>query len=406
MTQVQLLNFLYQYGFLYPTPSNLSYWWNFGSLAGLALVLQVITGVLLTFWYVGQIDLAFASVEFIMREVNNGWLLRYLHANGASLFFIVVYLHMGRNIFFNSYSYPRAKLWVTGVIIFVLMILIAFLGYVLPWGQMSYWAATVITSLLSVIPVIGLQVLVFVWGGISIDQPTLTRVYGLHYLLPFVLIGLVVVHLILLHEHGSTNAFGMESLDVLSFHPYFTYKDILGVLVTLVLYCLVTFQYPNMLSHSDNYMLADAGVTPTHIVPEWYFLPFYAILRSVPNKAGGVVLLAGAILVLLLLPFFVFSLQRSGLFRPLFKYSFMFLVFIWFILGWSGGNPIEIPYYQICQVITFCYFFYFLGFLPLVHWLEVWVYLGSVVEEERVRNEAGLFFAELDWNLGVIRGRK
>jgi len=370
----QLLSFIYQYGLLYPTPSNLTYFWNFGSLAGLALGLQIVTGIVLTFWYVGSVNLAFYSVEFIMREVNFGWLIRYLHANGASFFFVVVYLHMGRGLFFGSYTYPREKLWMSGVIIFLVMIITAFLGYVLPWGQMSYWAATVITSLLSVLPWIGMPLLFYVWGGISIDQPTLTRVYGLHYLLPFVLLGLVILHILLLHENGSNNSLGMEKLDLISFHPYYTYKDLLGVLVSLFFFLWITFQYPNVLSHSDNYMLADPGVTPTHIVPEWYFLPFYAILRSVPNKAGGVCLLIGAILCILLLPLFVSPIQRSGLFRPFFKPSFIAFGFICLFLGWSGGNPIETPYYELCQLVTIFYFSYFLVFLPGLDFLEEYFY--------------------------------
>jgi quinol-cytochrome oxidoreductase complex cytochrome b subunit len=373
-----IISAIYEYGFLYPTPINLTYYWNFGSLAGFSLVLQIITGLSLTFWYVGSVDLAFNSVEFLMREVNNGWLIRYLHSNGASLFFVVVYLHMGRSLFYGSYAYPREKLWMSGVVIFLLMIITAFLGYVLPWGQMSYWAATVITSLLSVLPLIGLQLLFFVWGGISIDQPTLTRVYGLHYLLPFVLVALVVLHIILLHETGSNNALGIARIDVVSFHPYFTYKDLLGFLVTLMGYLLITVQYPNMLSHSDNYILANPGVTPTHIVPEWYFLPFYAILRSVPSKSGGVLLLIGAILTLLLIPFFIIPIQRSGLFRPLFQNSFLVFVYIWFFLGWSGGNPIETPYYELCQLATFLYFFYLLIFLPVISYIENFLYFKAV----------------------------
>lgn len=376
----KILALVHKLGLLYPTPSTITYFWNFGSLAGMALVIQILTGLALTFWYIGSAELAFASVEFIMREVNGGWLIRYMHSNGASLFFVVVYLHIGRNLFFGSYTYPREKLWISGVIIFLVMIITAFFGYVLPWGQMSYWAATVITSLLSVIPFIGEQVLFFVWGGISIDQPTLTRVYGLHYLLPFVLLGLVILHIILLHEHGSNNGSGMPKIDILPFHPYFTYKDLLGCLVTLWVYFYFVFKCPNWLSHSDNYILADPGVTPTHIVPEWYFLPFYAILRSVPSKAGGVFLLIGAIVTLLILPFLVKPIQKSGLFRPLFQNPFKVFVWVWFFLGWSGGNPIETPFYEMCQIATLSYFFYFLVLLPLITYFENFVYhsIGTI----------------------------
>ena len=372
-----LLSAVHRAAFLYPTPTNLSYYWNFGSLAGLALLLQVLTGLALTFWYVGSVDLAFSSVEFLMREVNGGWLLRYLHANGASLFFVVVYLHVGRGLYFGSYMFPRERLWMSGVLLLLLMILTAFLGYVLPWGQMSYWAATVITSLLSVIPVVGEPLLQFVWGGISIDQPTLTRVYGLHYLLPFVLIALAGLHVVLLHGHGSNNASGMEKLDTIPFHPYFTYKDLVGVLVALLGYAYVVFRLPNALSHADNYVLADPGVTPTHIVPEWYFLPFYAILRSVPSKTVGVLLLLGAILTLFVLPFLTSPLQRSGNFRPLLRKGLAWFFMLWFVLGWSGGNPIETPYYEVCQAATLLYFGFFFVYLPLVNRVEQDLYFEA-----------------------------
>lgn len=374
----------YLYGLLYQTPINLSYLWNFGSLAGLFLFIQIFTGLALTFWYVNSVESAFFSVEFIMREVNNGWLLRYMHANGASFFFIVVYFHIGRNLYFSSFVYPREKLWVSGVLIFLLMIIIAFLGYVLPWGQMSYWAATVITSLLSVVPFVGKNLLFFVWGGISIDQPTLTRVYGLHFFLPFVLLGLVILHIIFLHEHGSTNIGGLFRLDLVFFHPYFTYKDFLGFNVAVYLFLFIVCRYPNLLSHTDNYILANPGVTPTHIVPEWYFLPFYAILRSVPSKAGGVLLLLGAIFTLFVLPYFVKPLQQSGFFRPFFNEMFDSFIYVWFILGWSGGNPIETPFYEICQLATFCYFFYFLVYLTIVVYLENLIYIYQYITNKYI----------------------
>lgn len=370
LSSISILNFVYKLALLYPTPIILSYLWNFGSLAGVALGVQLVTGIGLSFWYIPSVDLAFASVEFIMREVSGGWWLRYLHANGASLFFVVVYLHMARGLFYGSYTKPREKVWYSGVVIFVLMILTAFLGYVLPWGQMSYWAATVITSLLSVIPKVGNDLLIYVWGGISIDQPTLTRVYGLHFLLPFVLIGLVALHIMFLHEHGSNNPLGIEGVGGISFHPYYTYKDLLGVVVALFFYLFVVINLPNVLSHSDNYILADPGVTPTHIVPEWYFLPFYGILRSIPDKAGGVALLIAALVVLLFLPIFSKPPVRSGMFRPIFRYGFEVFVVVWLILGWSGGNPIESPFYEICQLATFLYFFFFLFFNPIVVWTE------------------------------------
>jgi quinol-cytochrome oxidoreductase complex cytochrome b subunit len=373
--QQELVSLLYKLVLLYPTPVNLTYLWNFGSLAGIALVIQVATGILLALWYIGSVDVAFASVEFIMREVNNGWFFRYLHANGASLFFVVVYIHITRGLFYGSYTHPREKVWYTGVIIFLMMIITAFLGYVLPWGQMSYWAATVITSLLSVVPFVGEKLLFFVWGGISIDQPTLTRVYGLHYLLPFILIALVGLHIIFLHEHGSNNYLGVRCLDFVSFHPYYSYKDLLGLMVALFFYLFVVINFPNAASHSDNYILADPGVTPTHIVPEWYFLPFYGILRSVPSKSGGVVLLISAILALLILPKISKPNIRSGAFRPVFAYGFEIFLLVWLILGWSGGNPIETPFYEICQLATALYFLFFFIFNPLVVELENIIYI-------------------------------
>lgn len=401
LKKTPLLFQIFELLFVYPTPGNISYFWNFGSLAGLALMIQIVTGIGLTFWYVGHVDFAFASVEFIMREVNGGWLLRYMHSNGASLFFVVVYLHIGRNLFFGSYTYPREKLWISGVIIFLVMIITAFLGYVLPWGQMSYWAATVITSLLSVIPLIGEQILFFIWGGISIDQPTLTRVYGLHYLLPFVLLGLVILHIFLLHAHGSNNPAGMRRSDLLPFHPYFSYKDLLGFLVTLWVYFYFVFKCPNYLSHSDNYILADAGVTPTHIVPEWYFLPFYAILRSVPSKAGGVFLLVGAILTILLLPYFLVPMQKSGFFRPLFQRPFKLFVWVWFFLGWSGGNPIETPFYELCQTATFFYFAFFLFVLPIITFVENFLYYKPRLSFLFFQVEGWIFFEK---KLAIVRG--
>jgi len=384
------LNFLsifYRLALLYPTPIALSYLWNFGVLSGVALVIQIITGVGLSFWYIPSVDLAFNSVEFIMREVSGGWWLRYLHANGASLFFVAVYLHIMRGVFYGSYTQPRELVWYTGVLIFLLMILTAFLGYVLPWGQMSYWAATVITSLLSVVPKIGTSLLLYVWGGIAIDQPTLTRVYGLHFLMPFVLVALVVLHIIFLHEHGSNNPLGIFSISSVSFHPYYTYKDLLGVIVAIFMYMLVVINFPNFLSHSDNYILADPGVTPTHIVPEWYFLPFYGILRSVPDKAGGVTLLLLALAVLFALPLLSRPVVRSGVFRPIFCYGFELFVVVCLVLGWSGGNPVESPFYEICQIATVLYFMFFLIFSPFVVWLEERVgflyFFGNLVLIER-----------------------
>jgi len=367
---------LYKMLLLYPTPVNLNYMWNFGSLAMYALMIQIVTGVLLAFWYIPTTELAFWSVEFIMREVNYGWLIRYLHANGASFFFFVVYLHMSRGVYYSSYVYPREHVWLSGSIIFVLMIATAFFGYVLPWGQMSYWAATVISTLISTVPVIGQNLLIFSWGGISIDQPTLTRIYGLHFLLPWVILGLVGIHLVLLHEYGSNNPIGVRLHDNVPFHPYYTYKDITGIIVATFFYLVVVFFLPNYTIHSDNYIMANSEVTPVHIVPEWYFLLFYGILRSVPNKIGGVCLLAGSLFALICLPFISYPLIRSGTFRPVFQPLFWCFGVVCIVLGWSGGNPVTSPYYEICQICALLYFMFFFIFLPLTNFFEFLVYAG------------------------------
>jgi ubiquinol-cytochrome c reductase cytochrome b subunit len=355
----------------YPTPSNINYFWSFGSTAGICLVIQILTGVFLAMHYTPHIDLAFNSVEHIMRDVNNGWLIRYLHANGASMFFIVVYCHIFRGLYFGSYIYPREKLWCSGVIIFLLMMATAFMGYVLPWGQMSFWGATVITNLFSAIPVVGQSIVSWLWGGFSVDNATLNRFFSLHYLLPFLIAGLTIVHLSLLHSDGSNNPLGINSkLDTIPFYPYFYVKDLFAFFIFITFFLFFIFYFPNSLGHSDNYIPANPLVTPPHIVPEWYFLPFYAILRSIPNKLGGVVAMISAILILLLLPFINTSLIRSTRFRPIFSLSYWFLVSDFILLGWIGQKPVESPYIEIGMFATTFYFVYFLILLPLIGLLE------------------------------------
>lgn len=355
----------------YPTPSNINYFWSFGSTAGICLVIQILTGVFLAMHYTPHIDLAFNSVEHIMRDVNNGWLIRYLHANGASMFFIVVYCHIFRGLYFGSYIYPREKLWCSGVIIFLLMMATAFMGYVLPWGQMSFWGATVITNLFSAIPVVGQSIVSWLWGGFSVDNATLNRFFSLHYLLPFLIAGLTIVHLSLLHSDGSNNPLGINSkLDTIPFYPYFYVKDLFAFFIFFTFFLFFIFYFPNSLGHSDNYIPANPLVTPPHIVPEWYFLPFYAILRSIPNKLGGVVAMISAILILLLLPFINTSLIRSTRFRPIFSLSYWFLVSDFILLGWIGQKPVESPYIEIGMFATTFYFVYFLILLPLIGLLE------------------------------------
>lgn len=354
-----------------PLPSNISYFWGFGSLAGLLLVTQLVTGIALAMHYTPHVDLAFISVEHIMRDVNYGWLLRYIHANGASMFFIAVYIHIARGLYYGSYTSPRELLWSAGVIIFFLMMGTAFMGYVLPWGQMSFWAATVITNMLSAIPWIGVDLVQLVWGGFSVDNATLNRFFSLHYLLPFLIAAVVVIHLIALHQHGSNNPLGVGSnIDKVPFHPYFTYKDIFGFFVFGLFFAYFVYFEPNLLGHPDNYIPANPLVTPAHIVPEWYFLPFYAILRSIPSKLGGVIAMVGAILILLVLPFVHTSEVRSSSFRPIAKKVFWFFVADVLLLGWLGGKPVEEPYILIGQIATIFYFSYFVILTPLIGYIE------------------------------------
>lgn len=355
----------------YPNPVNISYLWGYGSLAGVCLIVQIITGIALAMHYTPHVDLAFISVEHIMRDVNYGWLIRYIHANGASMFFIVVYVHLFRGIYYGSYTHPRTLVWAIGVVIVLLMILTAFMGYVLPWGQMSFWAATVITNMVSAVPIVGQEIVLWLWGGFSVDNATLNRFYSFHYLFPFILAALACAHLIALHEHGSGNPLGIVSIyDKIPFHPYFSAKDLLGILLFFMFFASWVFFNPNTLGHPDNYIAANPLVTPTHIVPEWYFLPFYAILRSIPDKLGGVIGMVAAILVMLALPFTNTSNVRSSAFRPIHKKVFWFFVIDAVILGWIGGKPIEDPYLTIGQIATVLYFAYFLVFVPVIGWIE------------------------------------
>jgi ubiquinol-cytochrome c reductase cytochrome b subunit len=357
----------------YPTPRNLSYWWNFGSLAGIMLVTMIVTGVVLAMHYTPHVDYAFQSVERIMRDVNYGWLIRYLHMNGASMFFIVTYIHIFRGLYYGSYKSPRELLWMLGVIILILMMATAFMGYVLPWGQMSFWGATVITNLFSAIPFVGEKIVTWLWGGFSVDNPTLNRFYSLHYLLPFLIVGVVVLHLVALHRFGSNNPLGIDTKgpqDTLPFHPYYTAKDMFGLGVFLIIYALIVFFAPNLFGEPDNYIPANPLATPPHIVPEWYFLPFYAILRAVPNKLGGVVLMFSSILVLFVLPWLDRSPVRSGRFRPMFRIFFWLLVLDAVVLGVVGANPPEGNWILFGRMATIWYFVHFLIVLPLLSRLE------------------------------------
>lgn len=355
----------------YPTPTNLSYHYGFGSLAGVVLVIQIVTGIFLAMHYTPHVDYAFSSIEHIMRDVQYGWFIRYAHANGASFFFIVVYTHIFRGLYYGSYMYPREHLWCSGVIIFLLMMATAFLGYVLPWGQMSFWGATVITNFFTTIPFVGQNIVEWLWGAYSIDNPTLNRFFSLHYFLPFIIAALSLVHLILLHQNGSTNPIGVETrTDYLPFYPYFYVKDLLGFFVFLYVFLLYIYYNPNELGHPDNYILADSIKTPNHIVPEWYFLPFYAILRSIESKVGGVLTMFGAIVVLLVLPFVNTSEVRSTTFRPIFCVLYWMLFSDFVLLAWVGQQAVEAPFIQIGRFATIFYFAFFLVLVPLSGILE------------------------------------
>jgi quinol-cytochrome oxidoreductase complex cytochrome b subunit len=371
----------------YPTPVNINYAWSFGSLAGIFFALQLATGIFLAMHYTPNVDLAFASVEHIMRDVKNGWLLRYMHSNGASMVFIMIYVHIGKALFYRSYTHKRTHLFFSGVLIFLLMMGTAFIGYVLPWGQMSFWGATVITNLITAVPFVGESIAQWVWGGFSVGNPTLTRFFSLHYLLPFLVTAIILLHLVLLHTAGSSNPLGVNSSqDKISFYPYFFLKDAVGLTLALIFYILLIHFYPNLLGHSDNYIQANPLVTPTHIVPEWYFLPFYAILRAIPNKIGGVAAMLGAILILFLIPFLDRSPIRTPRVRPLFNFFFWLFVADFFLLGFLGGHPAEEPYITASRLASVFYFGFFLVILPLTSHLEP-VMAQEMVKEYRIRQE-------------------
>ncbi len=360
-------------GSQYPTPRNLSYWWNFGSIAGLMLVIQIATGVVLAMHYTPDTSMAFDSVEGIMRDVNYGWLLRYMHSNGASMFFIVVYIHIFRGLYYGSYKGPREILWWLGIVLLLLMMATSFMGYVLPWGQMSFWGATVITNLFSAIPLVGKSVVTWLWGGFTVDNATLKRFFSLHYLLPFIIVGAVVVHLWALHTVKSNNPLGIDikgPQDTIPFHPYYTVKDFFGFGIFLIVFALFVFYMPNSLGSAENYDEANFMVTPPHIVPEWYFLPFYAILRAIPDKLGGVIAMFGAILVLFVIPWLDTSRVRSARFRPIYKQFFWILVADALFLGYLGAQLPEGWYVTASRLATAYYFAHFLIIMPLVGWFE------------------------------------
>jgi ubiquinol-cytochrome c reductase cytochrome b/c1 subunit len=364
---------LYDSFVAYPIPRNLNYFYTFGAILIFMLAAQIVTGVVLAMHYVADADLAFESVEKIMRDVNYGWLLRYLHANGASMFFIAVYIHISRGLYYGSYKAPREILWILGVTIFLVMMATAFMGYVLPWGQMSFWGATVITNLFSAIPLVGEAIVTWLWGGFAVGDPTLNRFYSLHYLLPFMIAGLVMLHIWALHVTGQTNPTGIEiksKQDAVPFTPHATIKDSFSLVIFLIFFAWFVFYHPNYLGHADNYTEANPLVTPAHIVPEWYFLPFYAILRAIPNKLGGVIMMFGAIAVLYLVPWLDTSRVRSANYRPLYRQFFWVLIAATIGLGWLGSQPPEGGYVIGARVLTAYYFIHFLIILPLLGLFE------------------------------------
>nr|BAI63471.1 cytochrome b [Cynops pyrrhogaster]BAN04903.1 cytochrome b [Cynops pyrrhogaster]BAN04905.1 cytochrome b [Cynops pyrrhogaster] len=348
-----------------PTPSNISYWWNFGSLLGICLVTQIITGLFLAMHYTADTQSAFSSVAHICRDVNHGWLMRNIHANGASFFFICIYLHIGRGLYYGSYMFKET--WNIGVVLLLLVMATAFVGYVLPWGQMSFWGASVITNLLSAIPYVGGSLVEWVWGGFSVDKATLTRFFAFHFLLPFLIAGVSMIHLLFLHETGSNNPTGIPSnQDKISFHPYFSYKDLLGFMLALLILVLISLIVPNLLVDPENFIPANPLMAPPHIKPEWYFLFAYAILRSIPNKLGGVVALLMSILILMFVPMLHTSKQRSLMFRSTSQTLFWLLVANTLILTWIGGMPVESPFTEIGQIASILYFLLFIIMIPLI----------------------------------------
>ncbi|MEM8914549.1 MAG: cytochrome b/b6 [Pseudomonadota bacterium] len=383
-TRLPIFTMLHREYGTFPTPRNFNYFWNFGALAMVVLVVMILTGLFLSMHYTAHTDHAFDSVERIMRDVNYGWLMRYIHMNGASMFFIVVYIHMFRGLYYGSYKEPRELLWMLGVVILLLMMATAFMGYVLPWGQMSFWGATVITNLFSAIPLFGEGIVTWLWGGFAVDNPTLNRFFSLHFLLPFVILGVVILHIAALHVTGSNNPLGIEPKgpqDTLPFHPYYTIKDTFGLGVFLIFFSAFVFFAPNMLGHPDNYIPADPLVTPAHIVPEWYFLPFYAILRAVPSKLGGVLLMFGAIAVLFIIPWLDRSRVRSCKFRPIYRmFLFLFMITV-LVLGYCGAMPAEEPYVTLSRVATAYYFAHFLIVMPLVGGFETPKAMPSSISE-------------------------
>jgi ubiquinol-cytochrome c reductase cytochrome b subunit len=351
-----------------PTPPNISIWWNYGSLLGLCLIIQIITGLFLSIHYTPNIELAFSSVVHISQDINYGWIIRHIHANGASIFFLLLYLHIGRRIYYQSFNLRET--WNIGVLIFIISIATAFIGYVLPWGQIRFWGATVITNIFSAVPYIGSLLVEWLWGGFAVDNATLNRFFALHFILPFILVALIIIHLLFLHQTGSNNPTGLNSnSNRIPFHSYFSIKDILGYSITIIIFIILIIYNPNLFTDPENFLLANPLVTPTHIKPEWYFLWLYAILRSIPNKLGGVMAIVIALLILFILPITTRSNKQSSRFYPLNQIVFWLLITVWTLLTWIGGQPVEPPFIIIGQTLTTLYFiFYIVNPIIYIYW--------------------------------------
>ena len=390
--RLPIVRLAHDQAFAFPTPRNLNYFWTFGGILAIFLVIQIITGITLVMHYTPNTGLAFNSVEHIMRDVNYGWLIRYMHANGASFFFIAVYLHIFRGLYYGSYKAPREVLWIIGVIIYLVMMATAFMGYVLPWGQMSFWAATVITNLFSAIPLVGNAIVTWLWGGYSVDEPTLQRFFALHYLLPFVIFGVVLLHVWALHVVGQNNPDGIDvksNKDTVPFTPHATVKDSFGLICFFILFAWFVFYIPNYLGHSDNYIPANPLQTPAHIVPEWYFLPFYAILRAIPSKLGGVIAMFGSIALLVFVPWLDTSKVRSARYRPLYRQFFWILLLVCIGLGYLGAKPPEGGYVIAARILTAYYFIHFLVILPLLGYIEKPKPLPASISESVLKKHGG-----------------
>nr|YP_010713415.1 cytochrome b [Dinobdella ferox]WDA96090.1 cytochrome b [Dinobdella ferox] len=367
----QVINLLNQSMIDLPAPINISIWWNYGSLLGLMLVIQLVTGIFLSFHYCANVELAFSSIMHINNNVEYGWLIRYFHANGASMFFLFIYIHIGRGIYY--FSFNLVEVWNIGVLLFIMTMATAFMGYVLPWGQMSFWGATVITNLLSTIPYVGDSIVKWIWGGFSVGNPTLNRFFSFHFILPFLMIVVIVLHLMFLHKTGSNNPLGFNSdSDRIPFHLYYSIKDLLSFVMALVMLTFFTLFFPNMFNDPENFSPSNSSMTPSHIKPEWYFLWIYAILRSIPNKLGGVIAAFSGILIMFILPLMNISMLKSSFFYSMNKKLFFILVLSFIILTWIGGCPVEEPYIFIGQVFTFMYFSFFMLSLPIIKFTD-WV---------------------------------